>query len=77
MFSGKCRVLLTVVKGAGALYREDFMYNLQILHANLGPKRQYNGPSRCDGWIGAVEKPPWEVSRALGDIWDPFFERAA
>ena len=30
-------------------------------------------PSRCRGWIGAVEKRPVEVSRGLGDIWEPFF----
>ena len=30
-------------------------------------------PSRCRGWIGAVEKQPVEVSRGLGDIWEPFF----
>ena len=27
------------------------------------------------GWIGAVEKRPVEVSRGLGDIWEPFFGR--
>ena len=31
--------------------------------------------SRCDGWIGAVEERPVEVSRGLGEVWEPFFER--
>ena len=30
-------------------------------------------PSRCRGWLGAVEKRPVDVSRSLGDIWEPFF----
>ena len=30
-------------------------------------------PSRCRGWIGAVEKRPVEVSKGLGDVWEPFF----
>ena len=30
-------------------------------------------PSRCRGWIGAVEKRPVDVLRGLGDIWELFF----
>ena len=31
-------------------------------------------PSRCPGWIGAVEKRAVEVStQDLGDVWEPFF----
>ena len=32
-----------------------------MLGLRLGPKRQYNGLSRCHGWIGAT------------DVWDQFF----
>ena len=47
------------------------MKNLRNLHGRLGPKRQNDGPSRGHGWIGAVEKRPVEVSRALDDVWEP------
>ena len=43
----------------------------------MGPKRQNNGLSRCDGWIGAAKLPPENLPRAPTDVWDPFFEHFA
>ena len=40
---------------------------LENLHADLEPKRQYNGLPRCHGWIGAAKLLLVELPRAPTD----------
>ena len=59
----------------GALYRQDFYAKFGNFACHFGTLIVRFRSSRCDGWIGAVEKWPVEVSRSLGEVWEPFFER--